>query len=226
MLKKYKFSPSELTFLWDECPRCFYLKHVYNIKRPSAPFPSIFGAIDRAMKGYYAGQPTSAIDPSLPPGRILMETRSVESGLIELPGCQARCYFSGRYDSVIAFDDGSYGVIDFKTSDPKPSHVEFYSRQLHAYALALEFPAPGKFGLAPISLLGLLSITPRSMDMTAEGQVSLLSAPTWQCVPRNDAGFFDFLGQIVAVLEQPEPPEPGEKCEFCRYREGSRQHGW
>jgi hypothetical protein len=178
------------------------------------------------MKEYYSGRPTSAIDPSLPPGRVMLEARSVESDLIEVPGSQARCYLSGKFDKLLAFDDGTYGVVDFKTSDPKPEHVAFYSRQLHAYAFALERPAPGKLGLRPITLLGLLSVTPRSMELAADGRVSLLGSPTWQEVPRDDGGFLAFLGEVVALLERPEPPAPAEKCEYCRYREGSRQHGW
>ncbi|EKD87781.1 MAG: hypothetical protein ACD_35C00212G0001, partial [uncultured bacterium] len=31
----YKLSPSQLTFAWDECPRCFYLDVVLGIKRPA-----------------------------------------------------------------------------------------------------------------------------------------------------------------------------------------------
>ena len=65
-----KLSPSDLTFLWDECPRCFYLKYIHGINRPAAPFPSIFGAIDRLMKAQYAGQPASELSPALPPGTI------------------------------------------------------------------------------------------------------------------------------------------------------------
>ena len=52
-------SPSDLTFLWSECPRCFYLKYKLQIKRPSAPFPSIFGKIDLLMKGYFAERPAA-----------------------------------------------------------------------------------------------------------------------------------------------------------------------
>jgi hypothetical protein len=226
MQKKYKFSPSELTFLWDECPRCFYLKHVYDIKRPAAPFPSIFGAIDRAMKEYYGGRPTSDIHPSLPQGIVLPGENWVESIPIEIPGCQSRCYFRGKYDTLLQFEDGSYGVVDFKTSDPKPEHVAFYSRQLHAYALSLEKPAPGKFSLGPISVMGLLSIKPRSMDVNPDGQVALLSNPTWQAVPRDDDTFYDFIARVLTLLDQPEPPPPSEECGFCKYREGARQYGW
>ena len=226
MQKKFKFSPSDLTFLWDECPRCFYLKHVHGFKRPAAPFPSIFGAIDRAMKDYYGGRPTSDIDPSLPAGRVLPGENWVESVPIQIPGCQARCYFRGKYDTLLQFEDGTYGVVDFKTSNPKPAHVEFYGRQLHAYTLSLERPAPGKFSMAPISVLGLLSITPRSMTVDPEGQVALMSKPTWQNIPRDDAAFLGFIRQILTLLERPEPPPAGKDCGFCNYREGARQFGW
>ena len=49
----WKLSPSELTFLWDECPRCFYLKVVHKFNRPWGAFPGIFSRIDKLMKDYY-----------------------------------------------------------------------------------------------------------------------------------------------------------------------------
>ena len=58
------------------------------------------------------------------------------------------------------FDDHSYGVIDFKTSNIKTTHVQLYSRQLRAYAYALEHPGGSLLALSPISVLGLLSFTP------------------------------------------------------------------
>lgn len=42
-----KLSPSDLTFLWDECPRCFYLKHILGIMRPAAP-SRLFSALSTA----------------------------------------------------------------------------------------------------------------------------------------------------------------------------------
>ena len=49
-------APSDFAFLWDECPRCFYLKVVRKQGRPRTPFPKVFGTIDRAMKSFYMGQ--------------------------------------------------------------------------------------------------------------------------------------------------------------------------
>ena len=81
-----KLSPSDLTFLWDECKRCFYLKYVHGITRPAAPFPGIFGKIDRLMKEYYEGRPTADLDPTLPAGRVRFGEKWVESVPVTLPG--------------------------------------------------------------------------------------------------------------------------------------------
>jgi hypothetical protein len=214
----FKLSPSDLTFLWDECKRCFYLKIVHRFNRPATPMPAIFNQIDRLMKDFSQGKSTLELCPDLPQGVIQHRDRWVQSQLIELPGRAARCYLSGRFDSIARFEDHTYGVVDFKTSTPKPAHVSFYGRQLHAYAYALENPAPGKFGLSPITRLGLLVVEPQAVARTPEGQIAYLGTMTWQEIPRDDRAFLAFLDEVLAVLEQPAPPEANEKCGWCRYR--------
>ena len=66
MANNWKLSPSDLTFLWDECPRCFYLKVVHNINRPAIPFPKLFNRIDKLMKDYFQGKHTSDFLADLP----------------------------------------------------------------------------------------------------------------------------------------------------------------
>src|SRR4030042_4514792 len=129
-----KLSPSDLTFLWDECPRCFYLKYLHGIPRPAAPFPSIFGAIDRLMKAQFAGHPASDLEPSLPPGIVNVTEQWIESTPAILPNHTLPFFLRGKLDAMIDFNDGSYGVGAFKTSEPKPEQIPFYSRQLHPYA--------------------------------------------------------------------------------------------
>ena len=214
----YKLSPSDLTFLWDECPRCFYLKVVHRFGRPYAPFPSIFGKIDLLMKDYYADKTTQELDPSLPPGKVLDGGKGVYSAPISLPGHTASVYIRGLYDTVLKFDDGSYGVIDFKTSTPKPYHMEFYGRQLHAYAHALEHPAEGMLHLAPISVLGLLIVEPALMTDGPGERVNFEHNITWMPVAYNPDTFTTFLDQVLTVLELPQPPDSAEKCGWCTYR--------
>ena len=67
---RLSLAPSDFAFLWDECPRCFYLKVVRKERRPHMPFPKVFGTIDRAMKAFYMGQRTVALAADMPPGVI------------------------------------------------------------------------------------------------------------------------------------------------------------
>jgi hypothetical protein len=220
-----KLSPSDLTFLWDECPRCFYLKYVHSINRPAAPFPSIFGSIDRLMKAHFAGRPASEINPSLPSGHVSVSEQWIESVPVMLPGHSLSCFLRGKLDALISFDDGSYGVVDFKTSEPKAEQIPFYSRQLHAYAYALEHPTPGKLGLSPISRLGLLVEAPHATLHATTSEISFHFASTWLEVPFAEAGFIQFLDKVLALLELPEPPPASVKCTYCQYRQHAREHG-
>lgn len=225
MNKSWKLSPSELTFLWDECPRCFYLKVVRNFNRPWSPFPKIFNRIDKLMKDYYEHKPASEISSELPEGEVKFGEKWVTSQTISFPGKHSSCFLKGKFDTVVEFSDGSYGVIDFKTTQPSPKHVPFYSRQLHAYAYALEHPAPGGFSLSPITHLGLLCVEPVQMDVTPDGQVAYLGEATWLEVPKDDDWFLRFLEEVLTVLQQLEPPASSPNCAYCQYREAARSSG-
>lgn len=220
-----KLSPSDLTFLWDECPRCFYLKYLHGINRPAAPFPSVFGAIDRLMKAHFAGHPASEIDPSLPPGVISVSEKWIESLPVSLPGHSLSCFLRGKIDASIDFMDGSHAIVDFKTSEPKPAQIPFYSRQLHAYAYALEHPAPGKLELSPISRMGLLVEAPQATWITTTEEINFHFTSTWLEIPYSEAGFLRFIDQVLTLLELPSPPPAGEKCTYCQYRQHAREHG-
>jgi hypothetical protein len=220
-----KLSPSDLTFLWDECPRCFYLKYRHAINRPAAPFPSIFGEIDRLMKAQFAGHPASDLHPSLPPGMITVSEKWVESLPIGLPGHELCCFVRGKVDAMIGFDDGSFGIVDFKTSTPKKEQIPFYARQLHAYAYALEHPAPNRLSFSPIVRLGLYIETPHATLTATSSEISFDFRSTWLEIPYDMNGFLTFLERVFTLLELPEPPAAGEGCDYCHYRQHAREHG-
>jgi len=220
-----KISPSDLTFLWDDCKRCFYLKYRRGISRPAAPFPAIFGTIDHLMKEYYEGRTTADLDPALPAGTVRFGERWVESGPLPLADHTLQAYIKGKFDSVVAFDDGSYGVVDFKTSEPRPAHVAFYGRQLHAYAYALQHPASDKLSLSPISKLGLLVVAPQAMEKTSSGRIAYLGSGTWIPIPMDEPAFLGFLSEVIGLLEQGERPAASENCPYCQYRVNARASG-
>ena len=94
-------------------------KVVNDVVPPSIPLPSIFSKIASLLKNHYEGKPTGELHVDLPPGIVSLGEKWVRSQTIQLLNHKHSCYISGRFDIVISFDDGSYGIIDFKTSDPK-----------------------------------------------------------------------------------------------------------
>ena len=217
MNNTFILSPSELTFLWDECRFCFYMKVKHNIAY-KGPFPAIFGSMGDLTSGFYHYKPTTVLSETLPSGVLKFREGWVKSAPIEFDGISSQCVIRGRFDAVAAFDDGSFGLIDYKTSNAAHEKAAFYSRQLSAYAWSLEHPARGALALSPVTRMGLFIISPSRFEPASDGDMVFISRTTWLDVPRDDAGFMDFLGGVMAVLDADEPPQSSETCPLCIYR--------
>lgn len=213
----YKLSPSSFSFLYEGCKRCFYLRVVYGINQPSKPLPGVFSKIAGLLKDHYDGKRTEELHKALPPGKVSYGEKRVKSKAIQLPNYQTTCYISGRFDIVVRFDDGTYGVIDFKTGSPKDEYNKLYSRQLHAYAYALENPALGAMGLSPVAKLGLLYFHPERTKQDNLNQLLYESDIFWVEIRKNEKMFKNFIGDILSILESPSMPEPSPDCEWCNY---------
>ena len=127
------------------------------------------------------------------------------------------CLIRGRVDVLVGCDDGTTGVVDFKTTIPKPDHIATYARQLHAYAMALEHPSSGR--PETVSSMGLLCFLPDEYEAEEE-RAALFGQVEWIEVPRDDLGFAQFLGEVVSGLDRDDPPEPGPACQWCALRDG------
>ena len=213
----YKLSPSDLTFMYEGCKRCFYQKVVNGIAQPSIPLPAIFSKIAGLLKDHYDGKPTSELHAALPPGTVSHGEKNVRSNVIQLRNHDATCYISGRFDIVVSFKDGTYGVIDFKTGNPNTESVYLYIRQLHAYAYALEHPAPHALALAPVTKLGLLYFYPSNISQESIEQLSYEAEITWIEIRKDEEDFLEFIDEVLDVLELPEAPEHSPNCQWCGY---------
>lgn len=216
-------NPSDFAFLWEECKRCFYLKVREGFRRPSGPMPKIFTTIDSEMKNCFTGKRTEEIMPFLPPGVVDTSVSWVQSKPLPIKGHNSTVVIRGKIDTLVRFDDNSYGVIDFKTSSKSADQVPLYGRQLHAYATALEQAAQGHVNLSPIRKLGLLVYEPQKFSQVAVTEASLTGALSWLPIERDSDKFFSFLRKILEVLELSKPPV-AEDCAWCRYREASREN--
>ncbi len=223
--RDWKLSPSDFAFLWQECKRCFYLKVVSGFPRPRSIMPKIFTSIDSQMKTYFGGKRAAEVVPALHGGTLELGEKWVESRPIAVPGRSSRCFLRGRLDTLVRFDDGTYGLVDFKTADRNPEHLALYSRQLHAYAWALENAASGKLALSPVTRLGLLVFEPKMFSQRSECKAELAGALSWLEISRDDDAFRSFLAEVLAVLDQASPPAGAPDCPWCRYRDLSRRTG-
>ena len=219
----YKISPSDLTFSWDTCKYCFYLKVRHNIVLRGV-FPGIFGRMANLTSQFYLGRSTADISPALPPGIIKFREEYVKSSPISIRGAASQCYINGRFDAVIEFEGGTYGIVDYKTSDAKEEQAAFYSRQLSAYAYALEHPAPNALCLSPVSRLGLFVVTPDRFEPASNNEMVYVNKTTWMDIPRDDAAFLALLAEVLAVLDAPAPPPSSEDCGVCDYRKSMEEY--
>jgi hypothetical protein len=211
-----KLAPSDLTFLWDECQRCFWLKARGVLKRPSAPFPRVFTMLDNQTKDFFFNKRSEEMAEGLRPGRVAFGDRWVRSRPLPVPGHDTKVKLQGKIDTALSFDDGTFGIIDFKTSEPKAGHVPFYGRQLHSYALAAEQPLEGSLELPSVSQLGLLCVEPVAM-IGVDDAVAYKGATHFLEIERDDDAFYAFLSQVLYLLEKPAPPDPAPKCGYCAY---------
>lgn len=222
-MNAFKLSPSDFAFLWEQCKRCFHLKVTRGIRQPSMPMAGIFKRIEGLQMNFYDGKPTGEVASGVPPGRIRCGERWVESEVIEPKGRKSAGYICGKLDTLLEFDDRTWGVLDFKTTLVKPEQAAKYSRQLHAYAFSLEKPAAAPKSmkgeapkLSPISKLGLLCFEPSELKVPVSGRQAYEGEARWLEIPRDPAAFLEFVSEVLALLDGP-LPDPSPDCDWCNY---------
>ena len=200
-----------------------------------------------AMKRHFRGLRTTDILPQMRPGVFLCEEQDawVES-LPFFPNDlrkddKAGVFVRGMIDCLVQFDDNTYGIVDFKTSSLSSKSIAMYSRQLHAYAMALENPSPAsELQRCEITDLGLIIYnpsdfhTPIGEDEDLESGLAtaaLTGKMKYLHVKREDAKFKSFLSSVLDVLTLEEaPPAPPPRhhsdfssCPYCDYVEKVNQ---
>src|SRR5258706_8047850 len=180
------------------------------------PMSEIFKRLEGLQKLFFDGRRTQDVLPELPPGALRCEEKSVESAIAPTDG-GGGWFISGKLDSMIEFEDGSWAVVDFKTTKADPNKANVYSRQLNAYAYALENAAQTTAApLTPISRLGLLVFEPDAVNEISPGRHAYEGQVSWIEVPKSGEDFESFIGSVTSLLSGSIPP-PSSDCDWCRY---------
>lgn len=208
--KKYKLSPSDFAYLYEECKCCYYLKIKHGIQRPFSPFPGVFSALNTRLQGTLIGENLQKLSPLLPEGVVESQEKFVESTLIP----NTNLYIRGKYDLLVKQMDGTYIVVDFKITSPNEEKIAKYQTQLQAYHYAFEFPE--KDEPKQITKLGLVIMYPDRVHLE-NNQAILNFPPKWLEIDIKRENFLKFMENISKLLEGPTPPE-NSNCKWCEYR--------
>ena len=209
--REVRLSPSNLNYEDRRCDRCF-AEATNGESWPQRPFAGIFAKLDSQQRRYFTDRSTSDIDPTLPPGTLHNGGR-VQSAPHTIGGVDFT--IRGSMDALLRFDNGSVGVVDFKSSTASPQLGDADRPQLAAFQWALSRPASGD--PEEVSVAGLLVFAPESMVDTEQGRAYLVST-TWIPVEIEDGWFENFLGRIAPLIQEPKEAPSKTDCEWCSLR--------
>jgi|TARA_B110000211_G_C13952453_1_gene496807 hypothetical protein len=235
-MEPLKFSPSGLTYI--NCKRCFYLSYNYGINYSSG-FPGVFSTFDITHKNRFQDLSTKEMFSNLPDGKFYKTVNSVEAKSrkknnesqfkeMELPSFirsdtlkdnKSREFFlAGKPDLVVKFDDGTYGILDFKTTS-EDDKTQAYKHQLEAYAQIFE--KPGATGVAktprlfPISYMGLMQFTPKEIfehnDMNYKQNFNI----NHYKLKRNTEEFYVHVTSLIDIILEEKIPTFNNRCSIC-----------
>jgi hypothetical protein len=215
-------APSELDYKPKKCPRCFYLEKNKKISTKAFP-PPVFSRFDVVQQAYYKDKNTSDLTKDLPQGRIMnkdeLPGRVVSETLKDNKG--RSFILGGRPDIVIKFDQGGYGIIDFKTTKISEDKSENYKHQLEAYAQIFSKPGATKSKktpfLNPITHMGILQFDPSDIQSHNENNCDMRMNISFSPLKRDEEEFFKNITQIIDIISQSEIPDFTEDCNDCLF---------
>ena len=204
------------------CSRCAWVRlHIKNL--PYQSFPGIFSSIDSYNKsivhnhfdrvGYAPawlselGETRGYIDP---PHWSKFKILDEETGIT----------LRGEADGIFKLKDGSYVIVDYKTSrynPDRPGMFANYEVQLNAYALIAE-----RQGFSPVSKLALVYMEPATDKETSNesdlvdsrGFVLGFHANVVLVEVRPDM-LPPLLRKARSIWEMKTPPKAGRACKDC-----------
>ena len=210
--RRANISPSDLTFSWDGCHRCLWLYYNHQIKAPMF-MPTVAELADM-QETYFKGCTTADMHPDMPEGTVHSHAGWVQSIPIQVDGKDSHLAIRGKYDLLIEFPDGTYGIVDCKMQARTSDKSAFYSPQLEAYAYALENPAKGE--PKKISALGIYSWSLDKAWGNVRAGFGYRVHANWYPVERNPIALQDRLVEFVKMVNG-DVPDSKQSCDQCRY---------
>jgi len=211
-MKQITIAPSDFAFLFDESPWAFHQKYVSGIKRPPLILPKIFNVIDSAIKNKYANEDFTKISSGLPAATLRTSDKWIKSKPIINPKYDISVQIIGKIDGYLEYVDGSFAIVDFKTSEINEKYAGKYNRQLHSYCYGVTHPDNSNcLSLSNLADPGLLVFHPNEFSIDYNCKARLLGDLKWQKFNLDLEWFESFIkDEVIPLLSGPEPQPPAE----------------
>ncbi len=211
-------SPSHLTYAWDSCHRCLWLQYNHSVQ-PPVTMPLI-GDLADMQERYFIGAKASDMHPDLPEGKVHSHGGWVISKNIIVDGKDSGFFLRGKYDLLLEFADGTFGIVDCKLQKNDYDKSVFYAPQLESYAFALENPQ--KDEPKKISLTGLYTWSLNKASGNLKVGFGYHVNNSWYPAERNPIALQERLSNLIRMVQGQCPPSK-DNCEQCKYVDARRE---
>ena len=219
----YKVSPTSLNLML-ECPRCFWLQVVKNIKRPEGKFPSLPRGMDKILKEHFDRfMEKQELPPELKESecnglKLFDNKEKLKTWRNNLKGIEyeeSNILLHGAIDNILV-KGKKLIVLDYKTRGYplKEDTHKHYQTQMDLYNFLLR-----KNNYETEDYSFLLFYYPNHVAETGEiiFDTKLIKIKT------NSKNGEKVFKEAIKVLEMEEPPQPNKECEFCFWAKGVSQ---
>jgi hypothetical protein len=180
----------------------------------------LVGELSALQENHFSNADSSALHPDLPSGKVVGRGAWVKSIPIPFNGNPSPYAIRGKYDLLMKFEDGTYGIIDCKFQGKDNDKSEFYAPQLEAYAFALENPASGDE--MKISLMGLLVWSPKRPVGDPGSGFNLELNSSWFPIKRDPGALQNRLTEFITMISGPTPIRDSG-CDTCKFISDRRE---
>jgi hypothetical protein len=174
----------------------------------------LIGDLADMQEKYFIGAKTSDMHPALPEGKVHSHGGWVVSKNIIVDGADSGLYIRGKYDLLLEFTDGTFGIVDCKLQKNDYDKSSFYSPQLEAYAFSLENPQKDQPKVISLSGLFTWSLDRASGNLSTGFGYRVNSA--WYPAERNPDALQERLSEFVRMIRGECPPAK-DSCGICSY---------
>jgi PD-(D/E)XK nuclease superfamily len=215
--KREHISPSDLTFLFRECERCFWIKYNLGVVRPM--FMPLVGPMATMQERTFHGKTASELGMDRRGGFVSSWGKIITSSKILIEGESTRWSLKGKYDIAVTFPQGDLAIVDCKitTGEMDEQKMVLYKPQLEAYAYAFEHPEKGVATSVIETGLLMWKIANAFTGLQSFGPI-FQAKPSYLRMDRDPDYFTMFITRVIEVLEG-DIPDADKSCTYCSYLE-------